>query len=185
MKLPSCVLSYSLIFFFILKQLYAVNSTNLLPPLSLNPLFRVWKTASQTLTKSWNTLYKLKLNDDKTKALLIHKLNTSSSLSSYLPISFRVGTTYIQFSSSERNLDYILSDVDLSFNNHIFRYYRSALTAIRQISFFCHYLTITATKTLVCAFVFSCLDYCISQLAGSPIYIIDKLKKRFRTQQLD
>jgi hypothetical protein len=121
------------------------------------------------------TLNKLKLNDDKTEALLIHKHNASSSLSP-LPTSLRVGTTDIQFSASARNLGYILSD-DLSLNNHISHVCRSAFTAIRQISSFRHYLTVTATKTLVCAFVLSRLDYCNSLLSGSPKHIIDKLQK--------
>ena len=125
--------------------------------------------------KLWMTLNKLKLNDDKTEALLIHKHNTSSSLSS-LPTSLTVGTTDIHFSSSARNLGYILSD-DLSLNNHISHVCRSAYTAIRQISSFRHYLTVTATKTLVCALVLSRLDYCNSLLAGSPKHIIDKLQK--------
>ena len=80
---------------------------------------------------------------DKTEAILFHKHNTSSSLSP-LPTSL---TGDIQFSSSARNLGYILSD-DLSLNNHISHVCRSAYTAIRQISSFRHYLTVTATKTL-------------------------------------
>jgi hypothetical protein len=67
--------------------------------------------------RSWMTINKLKLNDDKTEALLIHKHNASSSLSP-LPTSLRVGTTDIHFSASARNLGYILSD-DLALNNHI------------------------------------------------------------------
>ena len=48
---------------------------------------------------------------------------------------------------------------------------------ISQISYFRRYLTVTATKTLVCALVLSRLDYCNSLLAGSPKHIIDKLQK--------
>ena len=41
---------------------------------------------------------------------------------------------------------------------------------IRCISFICQYLTVKATKTLVCAFVLSKLDYCNSLLSGCPLY---------------
>jgi hypothetical protein len=124
--------------------------------------------------RSWMTLSKLKLNDDKTEALLIH--NHKSSSASSLPTSLQVGSSDIQFSSAARNLGYILSD-DLSLNNHISHICRSAYTAIRQISSIRHYLTVSATKTLVCAFVLSRLDYCNSLLSGSPKHFIDKLQK--------
>jgi len=124
--------------------------------------------------RSWMTLSKLKLNDDKTEALLIH--NHKSSSASSLPTSLQVGSSDIPFSSAARNLGYILSD-DLSLNNHISHICRSAYTAIRQISSIRHYLTVSATKTLVCAFVLSRLDYCNSLLSGSPKHFIDKLQK--------
>ena len=58
---------------------------------------------------------------------------------------------------------------------------------------FRHYLTATATKTLICALVLARLDYCNSLLAGSPKHIIDKLQKvqnsaarlAFRAKKLD
>ena len=40
-----------------------------------------------------------------------------------------------------------------------------------------HYLTTDATKTLLCAFVLSKLDYCNSLLSGSPKHLLDKLQK--------
>ena len=123
--------------------------------------------------KSWMTFSKLKLNDDKTEALLIHKHKNLSA--SALPNSLQVGSSDIQFSSSARNLGYILSD-DMSLNNHISHICRSAYLAIRQISSIRHYLSVSATKTLVCAFVLSRLDYCNALLSGSPKHCIDKLQ---------
>lgn len=40
-----------------------------------------------------------------------------------------------------------------------------------------HYLTTEATKTLICAFVLSRIDYCSFLLAGISKYIFDKLQR--------
>ena len=123
---------------------------------------------------SWMAHSKLKLNDDKTEALLIH--NQKTALSSSFPSSVHVGTSDIQFSPSARNLGYILSS-DLSIDKHILHTCRSAYTALRQISSIRSYLTVSATKVLVCAFVLSRIDYCNSLLAGCPKHAIDKLQR--------
>ena len=39
------------------------------------------------------------------------------------------------------------------------------------------YLTVEATKTLVCAFVFSKLDHCHYLLSGCPLYVLRRLQK--------
>ena len=46
-----------------------------------------------------------------------------------------------------------------------------------RISNIHHYLTIYATKTLLCAFVLSKLDYCNYLLSDSPKHLLDKLQK--------
>ena len=48
---------------------------------------------------------------------------------------------------------------------------------IIQIYSIRHFLSTSATKTLVCSFVLSRLDYCNSLLAGCPQYLIDKLQR--------
>ena len=48
---------------------------------------------------------------------------------------------------------------------------------IHRISSVRHLLTDDATKTLLCAFVLSRLDYCNALLAGSPKYLAEKLLK--------
>ena len=62
-------------------------------------------------------------------------------------------------------------------DKHVTNICRSAYIEIRTISSIRHYLTIGATKPLVCAFVMSKLDYCNSLLAGSPKTLLDKLQK--------
>ena len=61
--------------------------------------------------------------------------------------------------------------------NHVTNICRSAYIEIRRISNIRHYLTTDATKTLLCAFVLSKLDYCNSLLSGSPKHLLDKLQK--------
>ena len=123
--------------------------------------------------RGWMLENKLKLNDEKTEAILFH---TKSSFSSDRePSSISVGSSDIAFSNSARNLGYIISD-DMTLNAHISHTCRTAYTAIRQISSIRKFLTVDATKTLVCAFVLSRLDYCNSLLSGCPKHL-DKLYK--------
>lgn len=124
--------------------------------------------------KLWMTENKLKLNDDKTEVLLVH--NTRSFKCCSKPDSVRVGDIDISFAHSARNLGFILSD-DMSLDAHVTNICRAAYIAIRQISCIRQFLTVDATKTLLCAFVLSRLDYCNSLLAGSSHYITDKLQK--------
>lgn len=48
---------------------------------------------------------------------------------------------------------------------------------IRHIGTMRVYLTVDATKTLICAFVLSKLDYCNSLLSGWAMYLLRKLQK--------
>ena len=124
--------------------------------------------------KSWMTFSKLKLNDDKTEALLFCNNKSRSTLS--LPNSIQVASSDILFKTSTRNLGYIIFD-NMSTNNFINHICRSAYAAIRQISSFRHYVTVSATKTLVCALVLARMDYCNSLLSGAPKRFIEKLQK--------
>ena len=123
--------------------------------------------------RGWMLENKLKLNDEKTEAILFH---SKSLLAHQLPSSISVGSIQIDFSVSARNLGYIISD-DMSLHAHISHICRTAYTAIRQISTIRKFLTTEATKTLVCSFVLSRLDYCNSLLAGCPQHLINKLQK--------
>ena len=66
---------------------------------------------------------------------------------------------------------------DMSLESHISHTCRTAYISIRQISTIRKYLTTQATKTLVCAFVLSRLDYCNALLSGCPQYLLQKLQK--------
>ena len=128
-----------------------------------------------TEIKCWMTEHKLKLNDDKTEALLIHNPRSFSSTNPK-PSSLLVCSSEVSFSSSARNLGFILSD-NMTVDAHISQVCKSAYTALRQISSIRHFLTLHATKTLVCSLVLSRLDYANSLLSGCSKHSIDRLQK--------
>ncbi|WP_419629831.1 hypothetical protein, partial [Thiolapillus sp.] len=90
--------------------------------------------------------------------------------------SIHIGNTDIPFSSQAKNLGVTLSS-NLSMEKHVTNVCRSAYVEIRRISNIRHYLTTDATKTLVCAFVLSKLDYCNSLLSSCPNQLLNKLQK--------
>ena len=120
------------------------------------------------------TSNKLKLNDDKTECLLI--VSNRTSLPNPQTTSIHIGDTDILFSLQAKNLGVTLTN-NLSMEKHVTNICRSAYIEIRRISNIRHYLTIDATKTLLCAFGLSKLDYCNSLLSGSPKHHFDKLQK--------
>ena len=124
--------------------------------------------------RQWMGENKLKLNDDKTEAILFHTNKSFSDNSK--PDSIVVGNSSIYFSPSARNLGYIITQ-DMSLDAHISHICRTAYIAIRQISSIRHYLSLHATKILVCSFVLSRLDYCNSLLSGCTQHNINKLQK--------
>ena len=66
---------------------------------------------------------------------------------------------------------------DMSLEKHFTTICQSVYAEIRRISSVRRYLTVQVTKTLVCAFVLSKLDYCNSLLSGCPLYIVQRLQK--------
>ena len=106
------------------------------------------------------TQNELQLNDEKTELLLAcpKKFVDHPSLPTFLEIG---STSTVPFSSSVRSLGVTL-DPTLSFQQHISNVFRSAYLELRKISSVRHLLSAEATTTLVCAFIFSKLDYCTS-----------------------
>ena len=120
------------------------------------------------------TDHKLKLNENKTEAILFH---SSNSFNKHIkPSSISIGSSVIPFSQNARNLGFIMSD-NVSSDAHINSICRSAYAALRRISAIRKYLTIHATTVLVCAFVLSRLDYGNALLINSPKSSILKLQK--------
>ena len=123
---------------------------------------------------NWMTDNKLKLNADKTEILLIYPPKFSNHAS--LPSSINLIDSSITVSPSARNLGVTL-DQTLSFQLHITNICCTCFLELRRISSIRHFLTEDTTKTLVCAFVLSRLDYCNALLSGSNAYLITKLQK--------
>ena len=122
--------------------------------------------------KSWMTVNKLKLNEDKTEMILISSPKSSLTL----PSSVDLNGCSITISSSVRNLG-VTFDQSLSFRHHVANVCRLCYLKIRRISSVRHLLSDDATKTLLCAFVLSRLDYCNALLAGSPKHLMKTLQK--------
>jgi hypothetical protein len=114
--------------------------------------------------KVWMTRNRLKLNDDKTEALIVHAKNCSDLDDSLT--SLKVGEADITFSKSARDLGFMLSAEQLSLREHVTLICQSANYELRRISSVRQYLTRDATKVLVCSFVLSRLDFLNGLLSG-------------------
>ena len=117
---------------------------------------------------------KLKLNDDKTEAVLCS--SSFKCLPSTIPTSLTVGSIDIPFSSTARNLGFHFSR-DMSISTHVQTVCRKAYIDLRRISSIRHLLSEDATKTFLSAFVLSKLDYSNSLFSGCPQSQLDKLQK--------
>ena len=117
---------------------------------------------------------KLKLNNDKTEALLLR--SSSKSFSDSKPTTISVCGCEITFAPSARNLGFYIRD-DMSVELHIKNVCRSTYSKLCCISTIWHFLSVDSTKTLVSAFVLSRLDYCNLLLSGCPKHLLEKLQK--------
>ena len=111
------------------------------------------------------TLNKLRLNDDKTEAMIVSSSRKSRSLSFSSPYFITVGCASVPLSDSVKNLGVTLY-CHLIMKTHVSNLVRSANFELRCISSIRHLLSEDATETLVSAFVLSRLDYCNSLLSG-------------------
>ena len=124
--------------------------------------------------RSWMSANRLKLNDDKTEAMIIASSRIATSVS--LPQSLVIDGTVVSFSQSVKNLG-VTIQCDLSMDKQVLNTCRAAYIELRRISSIRHLLTPESTKTLVCSFILSRLDYANSLLAGCPQYLLDKLQR--------
>ena len=124
--------------------------------------------------KTWMAENKLKLNDEKTEAVLLSPSRISSA--NPLPSCINICGSTIYFDSSAKSLGVTL-DSSLSLRQHILNVCRNSYFQLRRIASVRHYLTEDTTKTLVCSFVLSQLDYCNSLLAGCPKGAIGQLQR--------
>ena len=113
--------------------------------------------------RQWMPLNVLKLNDNRTKFMLIqskHGLRIS-------PTNITIGTDSIGFSESARNIG-IFFDKALSLSPHVSGICKATSYQLHKISRIRNLLTREASKTPVHSLITSCLDYCNLVLAGLP-----------------
>ena len=116
--------------------------------------------------KTWMMENQLKLNDDKTEALLFPFSSSLKPSTSPLPDSITLGSHNIPFSDSAMNLGFIL-DSKLSMKKHIIKMCQTAYFELKRISSIRRFLTEDAAKTLVTSYILSRPDYCYCLLMGT------------------
>ena len=115
----------------------------------------------------------LKLNDDKTKALLFPFLSSLRPSTVSLPDSITLGSHNIPSFDSARNLGFIL-DSNLSMKKHVIKICQTAYFELKRISSIRRFLTEDAAKNLVTSYILSRLN-CL--LMGTPNSVIQPLQK--------
>ena len=106
----------------------------------------------------------LKLNDDKTEVILITPRSNNNKIS--LP-TIQVGNSDVTPSESARNIG-VMFDANMSMATQITTMCRSAWYQLRNIREVRHSLTTESTIRLVCALVFSRIDFGNILLYGAP-----------------
>ena len=122
--------------------------------------------------KRWMLVNFLKLNDDKTEVMLF---GSPYFLKKQPSISVLVGETLINSSTHVRNLGAIL-DKGMTMEKFVNLKISSSSFYLKSIAKIRKFLTISAAKSLIHAYVISRLDYCNCLLLGAKKYLIRKLQ---------
>ena len=130
--------------------------------------------------KTWMTDDQLKLNDDKTEALLFPFSCSLKPSTVPLPDSITLGSHNIPFSDSARNLAFIL-DSKLSMKKHVIKICQIAYFELKRISSIRRFLTEDAAKTLFTSYILSRLDYCSCLLVGIHLILSSSLSRKIKT----
>ena len=133
-------------------------------------------TACTDDIKTWMMENQLKLNDDKTEALLFPFSSSLKPSTVSLPDSITLGSHNIPISDSAWNPGFIL-DSKLSMNKHVIKICQTAYFELKRISLIRRFLTEDTTKTLVTSSILIRLDYCNCLFMGTPNSVIRPLQK--------
>ena len=126
--------------------------------------------------RTWYAVNMLKCNDPKTDMMVL----TSIRAPTFDLIPLKVGDHQIPPALKLRNLGVIM-DKHLTMSPHIQNTVRNAFFKIREISYYRRFLTSSATKSLIHAYVTSRLDYCNGLLYGLPKVLTNKLQSVLNT----
>ena len=144
------------------------------PPNDVQSLTHDLQSCTDDITP-WMCNNQLKLNEDKTEAILFFSTPSLSSCDC-LPSSIMVSTHEILFSDKVRNLGFILAS-NLTMKQHIIKICQTAYYELKCISSIHRYLREDAAKQLVTSCVLSRLDYCNSLLMGTLNSVIQPMQK--------
>ena len=116
----------------------------------------------------------LKLNEDKTKILLIrNRAIRETCLANSTKITFR--QTELNFCDEAKNLG-VIFDENLSFEKQVSLVVRNANFHLRQIGMIKKYLSVTLCLKVIYNLVLSRIDYCNSLYYNLPNYLLNKLQ---------
>lgn len=121
----------------------------------------------------WMASKHLKLNEDKTKCMIVSKTNEVLRQNGNLILN--LNGIPIETQRVVKNLG-VLLDHNLSFKDQIHHVVRLAGYHLKNIAFIKKYLDKRTLKMLVHNYVISRLDYCNSLYYGLPNYILKKLQ---------
>ena len=107
---------------------------------------------------------------------LMHVTSKRTKHPHRLPTSITIGNAKIPFKQSVRNFGFIL-DCHLTIIAYVSNIARICYFVMRRLASIRRFLTITATATLVSAFVLSRIDYCNSLLFGSTHDVTPHLQR--------
>ena len=130
--------------------------------------------------KTWMKENQLKLNDNKTEALLFPFSSSLKPSTVSLPDSITLGSHNIPISDSAWNPGFIL-DSKLSMNKHVIKICQTAYFELKRISSIRRFLTEDATKTLVTSYI--SFHGLTAATVSSWVHLIlsSNLSRKFRT----
>ena len=123
--------------------------------------------------KCWMLENKLKLNDEKTEALLC---DAKSRLMSNNVNSITIGEEAISFSTKAKNLG-VLFDEKLSMLPQVNNLCKTIFLELRRIGQMASVLDESSLKILISSCIFSRIDYCNCLLFNLPNEVIDRLQR--------
>ena len=129
--------------------------------------------AAVNAVKAWMTANKLKLNDDKTEAILC---GSDSNLRKVDISSIRVGTSVIKLSNTVRDLGFII-DSKLTMGSHISTVVKACSCHLRALGQLRPLINRETANAIAVAMILSRLDYCNSCLWGLPQNQLHRLQK--------